>query len=234
MLFAREGSRVVIADVDYEGGRKVAQAITSNGGKSLFVRTDVSKSADAEKMVKSCVERFGRLDILANIAGIDVIGSVVDTPEEVWDRALGVMLKGVYLCSKYAIPVMARQGGGSIVNISSVYGFVAAANEAAYDAAKGGVVMLTKSMALDFGKDNIRVNCVCPGNTETPMIERFVKKYPNQPREQTLQNFGNRNAILKRLLKPEEIANVILFLASDESSAVTGSSYMVDGGMTVI
>jgi NAD(P)-dependent dehydrogenase (short-subunit alcohol dehydrogenase family) len=234
MLFSREGSKVVVADVDDAAGSNVAHAITSDGGEAIFVHADVTKSADAERLVKSCVERFGRLDILANIAGIGPIGTVLTTPEDVWDKVMAVNLKALYLCSKYAIPVMARHGGGAIINMASVSGLVGGTDEAAYDASKGGVVQLTKSMALDFGKDNIRVNCVCPGNTHTPMLDRLVEKYPEQPREKTFEHFKNKNVALKRLIKPEEVASVVLFLASNEASAVTGSAYVVDGGWTVI
>jgi NAD(P)-dependent dehydrogenase (short-subunit alcohol dehydrogenase family) len=235
LLFAKEGSKVVVADVDDVTGSNVAHAITSDGGEAIFVHTDVTKSTDSEKMVKECVERFGRLDILANIAGILSFGTVVSTPEEVWDRVVGINLKGVYLCSKYAIPAMVRQGGGTIVNMCSVSGLVGGTNEVAYDASKGGVLLLTKAMALDCGKDNIRVNCVCPGNVDTPMLVHAAQDlFPAQPREKTLTNFGNKNVALKRLIKPEEIASVVLFLASDESSAVTGSAFVADGGWTAI
>jgi len=233
-LFAKEGCKVVVGDVDDPGGVSAAQAIKTDGGQAIFVHTDVTKPGDAQRLIESCLEQFGRLDILANIAGVFSAGSVVATSEDVWDRVMSINLKGMYLCSKYAIPVMVQQGGGAIVNLASVSGLVAAADEAAYDASKGAVIMLTKSMALDFGKDKIRVNCVCPGNTHTPMIDRVLEKYANLPPETTLQNLANKNAVLKRLIRPEEVASVVAFLASDESSAATGGVYMVDGGWTVI
>lgn len=233
LLFAKEGSPVVIADVDDIAGSAVADAIVSDGGRSIFVHTDVTKSGDAEGMVKKCVERFGRLDILANIAGISPVGTVVSTPEDVWDRVMAINLKGVYLCSKFAIPAMVRSGGGAIINMASVLGLVACSNDSAYDASKGAVIQLTRSMALDFGKDNIRVNCVCPGNTDTPMIDFLVKQYC-EPREKTLESFKSMNAALRRLIKPDEVAAVVLFLASDESSAVTGSPYLVDAGWSAV
>jgi NAD(P)-dependent dehydrogenase (short-subunit alcohol dehydrogenase family) len=146
ILFAKEGCKVVIADFDDIGAASTVQTIKADGGQAIFVHTDVTKSGDAEKMVETCVREFGGLDILANIAGIFSSGSVVDTSEEVWDRVISVNLKGLYLCSKYAIPVMVRGGGGAIVNLASISGLVAAPDEAAYDASKGAVIMLTKSI----------------------------------------------------------------------------------------
>ena len=235
MLFAKEGSKVTVADVDDATGSSAVEAIKAAGGQAIFVHTDVTKSKDTENMVNKCVERFGRLDILANIAGILPFGTVVTTTEEVWDKVLDINLKGVYLCCKYAVPVMVRQGGGTIINMCSVSGLVGGTNEVAYDASKGGVLLLTKAMALDHGKDHIRVNCVCPGNTDTPMLVHAAQDlFPTQDREKSLAGFGNKNVALKRLIKPEEIAAVVLFLASDESSAVTGSALVADGGWTAI
>ncbi|HKM77179.1 MAG TPA: glucose 1-dehydrogenase [Candidatus Bathyarchaeia archaeon] len=234
LLFAKEGSKVVVADIDDKAGSSTADAIASNAGESIFVHTDVTISSDADRLVSQCIKRFGRLDVLFNNAGIIVAGTVVSTPEDAWDRVMEVNVKGVYLCSKYAIPVMVRQGGGSIVNTASVLGLVASKDDSAYVTSKGAVVQLTKSMALDFGKDNIRVNCVCAGNTDTPMIDYVIRQHPEQPRDKMLEYFWNQNAVIKRPIKAEEVASVVLFLASDESSAVTGSTYLVDGGWSAI
>ena len=231
-LFAKEGAKVVIADIDNKRGEETAQMIRESRGEAMFVHADVSKSADAERMVKTTAEKYGKLDVLVNNAAINPRGTVVDTTEEIWDKVINVNLKGVFLVSKHAIPIMAERGGGTIINIASVNGFVALANEAAYDAAKGGVVMLTKAMAIDHSRQNIRVNCVCPGATDTPLLRRSINVALDPEKQR--KTFMEYNVALHRLIKPEEIAYAVLFLASDESSAVTGAAYMVDGGWTAV
>lgn len=232
VLFAKEGCKVVVADVDVGKGEETVKMISDSGGDAMFLRADVSKSADAQAITRSAIERYGKLDIVFNNAGINPVGTVVDTTEELWDRVTDINLKGMFLVSKYAIPEMARAGGGVIINNASVNGFVALPNEVAYDASKGGVVMLTKAMAVDHGPQNIRVNCVCPGNTDTPLVQGYIDGSPDP--EQTKRMIYEKNAIIRRLIRPEEIARTVLFLASDDASAVTGAAYVVDGGSTAV
>jgi NAD(P)-dependent dehydrogenase (short-subunit alcohol dehydrogenase family) len=231
-LFAKEGSKVVVADLDAEKGQETVQMITDNGGDAVFVRTDVTKAAEAKRLVEMTLEEYGALNILFNNAGINPVGTVVDTSEETWNKVIDTNLKGVFLVSKFAIPAMTRTGGGTIVNNASVNGFVALPNEAAYDASKGGVVMLTKAMALDHGSQNIRVNCVCPGVVDTPLAQGYIAASPDP--EQARRMVSEKNAIINRLIRPEEVAQVVLFLVSDDASAVTGAAYLVDGGGTCI
>ncbi len=232
ILFANEGAKVAVADLVIMKGEETIQRITESNGEAIFVKADVSKSYDAKKMINTVLENYGKIDIVFNNAGISPVGTVVDTSEELWDKVMNINLKGIFLVSKYAIPVMAKGGGGVIINTASVGGIVALPNEVAYDTSKGGVIMLTKAMAVDHGPQNIRVNCVCPGVTDTPILQEYIdgSLNPDKTRKILIEN----NAILRRLIKPEEIAYTVLFLASDEASAVTGAAYIVDGGNTVV
>ena len=226
LLFSEEGAKVVVCDVDAERGVKVRDEIVERGGDAIFVRADVTKAEDVRRLVKETVKKYGRIDVLVNNAGIASIGTVLDVPEEEWDRVLAVNLKGPFLCSKYVVPEMIKAGGGVIVNVASVLGLVGSRGEAAYCASKGGLVALTRAMALDFAEHNIRVNCVCPGSVETPMREHVLAKKAKKESRST----GEAEIPLGRVARPEEIARAILFLASDDSSYATGSILVVDGG----
>ena len=176
ILFSREGAKIAVVDIDRTSGREETVAlIKEKGGDALFLKVDVSKAEDVERMVNETIEHYSKIDILFNNAGINPLGSVVDTSLEIWNRTIDVNLKGVFLCMKYTIPFMERQGGGSIVNTASINGLVGLYNEAAYDASKGGVVLITKATALDFGSKNIRVNCICPGVSDTPLMRKYVE-----------------------------------------------------------
>jgi NAD(P)-dependent dehydrogenase (short-subunit alcohol dehydrogenase family) len=227
LLFAKEGAAIAIVDLNETEGQTVAQKIVDNGGKAIFVRADVSKAADCQLAIKQAVEKFGKLDILFNNAGIIRRASVVETSEDEWDKVMAINVKSVFLLSKYAIPVMAQNGGGVIVNTASGWGLAGGRNAAAYCASKGAVVLLTKAMALDHAAQNIRVNCVCPGDTDTPMLRDEAKQL-GKPEDQFLSESAQRP--LRRIGKPEEIAQAALFLASDASSFVTGTALVVDGG----
>jgi NAD(P)-dependent dehydrogenase (short-subunit alcohol dehydrogenase family) len=229
LLFAKEGAKVVIADCDSESGAETVGIIREDGGEAAFVQVDVSKADDAEKMARKTVEMYGKLDILVNNAGIYMQANAVEMMEEDWDRILDVNLKGVFLCSKYCIPEMIKGGGGSIVNIGSEAGIVGIKNQVAYNVSKSGVIALTKSMALDFALDNVRVNCLCPGRTLTPLVEKVINEA--QDPESTRRAL-EEDRPLERMGRPEEIAAGILYLASDESPYATGSILSIDGGYT--
>jgi NAD(P)-dependent dehydrogenase (short-subunit alcohol dehydrogenase family) len=228
LLFAQEGAAVVVADLNAVRGQAVADEINAQGGQALFVACDVTKAADCEQAVRQAVETFGGLDVVVNNAGTTVRRSVVDLEEADWDRVMAVNAKSVYLVSKAAILVMQRAGrGGSIVNISSGWGLVGGANAAVYCASKGAVVLLTKATALDFAADNIRANCLAPGDTDTPMLRDEAAQL-GQPEASFLADAASRP--LGRVGTPEEIAQAALFLASDAASFVTGAVLVVDGG----
>jgi NAD(P)-dependent dehydrogenase (short-subunit alcohol dehydrogenase family) len=221
--FAREGARVVVADLNEETGCETVSAVRAHGGEACFVRTDVSHLEDTLRMVDTALEEYERLDILVNSAGIYSRGDVVDTSVEDWNRLLSVNLTGVFLCCKAAIPALRRAGGGAIVNISSSVGWhYAAPGIAGYAASKFGVTGLTKAMACDHLRENIRVNCICPGPTDTPLLRTSRSS-------EELLAFMKAQPI-GRLGSPEEIAAATLFLVSDEASFVTGVAFPVDGG----
>ena len=225
-LFVAEGAKVAIGDVDTEGGEETVRLARAAGGEVFFQRTDVSSAADADALVKATVQRWGALHVLHNNAYWAPTGkNVLNTSEEEWDRTQDITLKSMYLMSRAAIPEMLKADGGSIVNMASVAGVVGSANFSAYAAAKGGVVALTKSMATDFGKQGIRVNCIAPGPISTPAIAE-LRKDPAWLERQL------KRLLLKDLGRPKDIAYAVLYLACDESSFVTGLTMLVDGGAT--
>lgn len=225
LLFAREGAKVVVVDINQIGGQDTVETICQGGGEAIFVLADVTGAADAERMVKTAVETYGQLDILFNNAGVAHRASVDECSVEDWDRVIAINLKGVFLGSKYAIPVMKRQGGGTIINTASGAGLVGTVRSPAYCASKGGVVLLTKQMALDFARDNIRVNAICPGAVDTPLMEVVFREISDDLAE------GKRiyEERLPRggMLAPEQVAHAALYLASDESGFMTGNPFMV-------
>jgi NAD(P)-dependent dehydrogenase (short-subunit alcohol dehydrogenase family) len=231
LLFAREGARVVVADVVAAAGEETVAQIKNEGGAAIFAQADVSKAEQVARMVGLAVETYGRLDILFNNAGLTLPARVTETSEEVWNLSLDVNLKGVMLGCKYAIPEMQKVGGGSIINTASMLGLVASPRQAPYCAAKGGVVLLTKQLALDYARDNLRVNCICPSEVDTPMHRKFIAESPDP--EATKQRLLERIP-LNRVARPEEIAAAALFLASDDSSYVIGVALPVDGGLTAL
>jgi NAD(P)-dependent dehydrogenase (short-subunit alcohol dehydrogenase family) len=226
LRFAAEGARVVAADLVENS--QLAEAVGSAAGTISSIPTDVSKADSVANLFSSTLERHGRLDVLVNCAGIELARTATDTIEDDWDRLMNVNLKGVFLCAKAAVPAM-RPQGGVIINVASELGLVAAPELAAYCASKGGVIQLTKAMAIDHAAENIRVNCVCPGPINTPLLDRIIATAadPNRERRETVEK-----VLLKRLGEPREIANVILFLASSESSFMTGAIVVADGGLT--
>lgn len=226
-LFARQGAAICIADIDTTAGQLVADEIIADGGRAIFVRCDVTNAVDCQTAVRKMVAEFGGIDILFNNAGIIRRASVVDTSEEEWDRVMDVNVKSIFLFGKYAIPFMVEAGEGAVVNISSGWGLVGGRRAASYCASKGAVVLLTKAMALDHGEDNIRVNCICPGDTDTPMLRHEAQQL-GESEESFLVEAANRP--LKRIGKPEDIAHAALYLVSDSAAFVTGTTLIVDGG----
>ena len=231
LLFAREGASVVVADLDSGAGEETVAHIEREGGKALLVQVDVVESAEVERMIRITVETFGRVDVLFNNAGVNFAATVVDITDEIWSRSLDVNLKGVMLGCRHAIPEMLKSGGGSIINTASMLGLVASPRQAPYAAAKGAVVMLTRQVAIDYAQRNIRVNCLCPSEVNTEMNRRFIEQSPDP--EATLRRVLAR-VPMDRMAEPEEIAAAALFLASDDSSYITGVALPVDGGLTAM
>ena len=229
VLFAAEGAGVAITGRNESRGHVVTARILEAGGSAIFLRTDVRKAAECRRAVESTISRFGRLDILFNNAGVFYARDALNCTEEEWDLQLDVNLKGTFLMSKYALPGMIAQGRGVIINNSSGWGIVGGDKAVAYCASKGGVVLLTKAMAVDHGRQGIRVNCICPGDVETPMLPEDAR-FRGMNWEEYLA--GCRNRPLGRIGTAEEIAKAALFLASDDSSFMTGASLVVDGGGT--
>lgn len=227
---AREGAAVTVLDVDAEAAMMVVDEIARAGGRALAITGTVASATDAERSVAATVERFGRLDVLVNSAAVVIYAKVTDLAEEDWDRQLDTNLKGQFLMAKYAIPQMRIRGGGVIVNFSSVQAVVSQREVAAYAASKGGVVSLTKTLALDHAQEGIRVNCILPGSVRTPMLWQAAERGPGDP-EQTIAAWGRIHP-RGTVIEPDEVATVVLFLASDAASAVTGGAYTVDAGLS--
>lgn len=229
-LFAEEGAKVVAVDWNREAGEKAVKNIRETGGEALFCCADVSSEQDAQRMVNTALDAYGRLDTLFNNAAIQVMARLADTSEEVWDRIQSVNLKGVFLGSKYAIPAMIRGGGGSVINTASVLGFVGDPDLAAYCAAKGGVIALTRAAAIAYGPQGVRVNSICPGDVDTPLVQDYFNKDPDPQRLR--QEVVSKYA-LRRIGLPRDIAQLAVFLASEASSFITGAALVIDGGLTV-
>ncbi|MFZ0797670.1 MAG: SDR family oxidoreductase [Terriglobales bacterium] len=227
VLFAREGAAIALADVNADAGQRVADEIAQSGGHAFFEPMDVTRAADCQRLVARAIHEFGRIDILFNNAGIIRRATVLDLSEEDWDRVMAVNVKSIFLLSREVIPHLQKASGGTIINTASGWGLAGGAKAAVYCASKGAVVLLTKAMAIDHGPQKIRVNCICPGDTDTGML-----------REEALQ-LGEENSRfhaesakrpLGRVGTAEEIAQAALYLASDASSFVTGTALIVDGG----
>jgi NAD(P)-dependent dehydrogenase (short-subunit alcohol dehydrogenase family) len=228
-LFAAEGARLVVADKNEAAAEAVAGECRAAGAEAVALGIDVSRAADAERMVAETLRAFGRLDVLVNNAGYGIAGSVLDTDEKAWDDLMAVNVRGVFLCSKYAIPAMKAQGGGTIVNTASVVASIGIRNRAAYCASKGAVAALTRAMAIDHVDDGIRCNAIAPGTIDTPYFDDILRRSPDP---EAVRRALAARQLLGRLGTPEEIAAGILFLASDESRFATGSILTLDGGMT--
>jgi NAD(P)-dependent dehydrogenase (short-subunit alcohol dehydrogenase family) len=225
--FAAEGAAVVITGRNAERGEQLVATITANGGEALFIRSDVRFAEQCRQAVEQTLEHFGKIDVLFNNAGVFHPKSIPECTEEEWDETIDSSLKGAFLMSKYVLPSMIEQGSGSIIHTSSGWGILGGDKAAAYCAAKGGLIVMAKAMAIDHGPDGIRVNCVCPGDVLTPMLPDDAEK-----RGMSWDDYaaGASERPLGRIGEAGEIADAVLFLASDESSFVTGESLVVDGG----
>lgn len=232
LKFSQEGAKVIVVDINKKTGERVASEITKSSQDALFLPADVSKTNDVKNVFQEVQKKYGRLDILYNNASIYLAekdGRIVDIEEDIWDRVIAVNLKSIYLFCKYAIPLMIKSGGGSIVNTASSAGVIGIPNCDAYTATKGAVIALTRSMAVEYGPKNIRVNCIAPAAIKTPMLGLSNLDNPNFDEK----SFLALRTPLRRYGDPEEIANIAIFLASDESSYINGAIIVADGGITI-
>ena len=224
ILFSEKGAKVVLAGRRFDPLKDTLSCLKEHSGRGLIVQTDVSKESEARRLIEETLRVFGRLDILVNNAGIEgPYKTVPEISEDEWDDVVGINMKGVFLCSKFAIPAMRKSGRGVITNVSSNWGIVGAGNSVAYCASKAGVILLTKAMAIDHATDGIVVNCVCPGDVDTPMTERSLKSYPE---------WETQKPNAAKLISPKEIAHAILYLVSDNAEMTTGTSLVIDNGAT--
>ena len=228
-MFAREGAAIVACDIDSEGLRETAERVSGAGGTILGLEGDVTRAEDVRRWVDEAVATYGKLNVLYNNAGIfpDEDGSVADVDEAVFEHVLDVNLKGVYLCCKFGVPALIRAGGGSIVNVASFVALLGCTvPQDAYTASKGGVLSLTRSLAVQFGPDNVRANAICPGPIETPLLRELLRD--EDARQRRLSRIP-----LGRFGQPEDVVNAALYLASDESAWMTGTTFVVDGGISI-
>jgi NAD(P)-dependent dehydrogenase (short-subunit alcohol dehydrogenase family) len=227
-VLSKEGAKVVVVDWDEIAGARTAEEIRRSGGDAIFVKCDVSNEDQVKAMVRMAIDKYGRIDVLVNNAGVGVYKPVLEATSQDWDYCLSVNLKGVFLCSKYVIPHMQAVGKGAIVNISSVHAHATVNGVAPYAASKGGITALTRNMAIDYGPA-IRVNAIAPGWVLTPLIQSIFDGY-DDPAEQ--QRLVEQRQVMKRIGRPEDVGQAAAFLASDEASFITGTQLFVDGGLT--
>lgn len=228
LAFAHAQARVVVSDVDREGGLETVALIRDAGREALFVQADVSRSGDVDSMVRQTISAYGRLDVAHNNAGVEpVMASISESSEADWDRVIGINLKGVWLCLKYEIAAMLQHGGGSIVNSASVVGFLGQRDMASYVASKHGVLGLTKTAALEYADAGIRVNAVCPAIVATPMLDRFTGGDAKVAAALTA------SYPVKRLIAPQEVADAVLWLSSEKASYLNGHALVLDGGFSI-
>lgn len=228
LTFAGAGAKVVVADVQAEGGNETVALINGTGGEATFIETDVAVAKDVEALISRTVATYGGLDIAYNNAGIEPpVAKMADIVEEDWDKVISINMKSIWLCMKYEIKAMLERGGGAIVNMASVVGFLGQPEMASYVAGKHAVLGLTRTAALEYVADNIRVNAVCPAIVDTPMVERFTKGDAEVVAALTAQY------PMKRLLDPQEVADAVLWLCSDKASYLNGHSLVMDGGFSI-
>ena len=228
MVFAAEGAKVLAADIDDAGGRETAARILEQGHEAVFGRVDVSSEAEIKRMAEDAVDRWGRIDILFNNAGVVLVKALEETTEDEWDRLMSVNVKAAFLAIKHVVPHIRRSGGGAILNTGSIAAFTGQLGTPVYSASKGAIALLTKSLALDYGRDRIRVNCLCPGITDTPMLREHL----GHGAEGEARIRGRLSRVpLGEILQPEDVARAALYLVSDDSAGITGVMHVVDGGL---
>lgn len=228
IAFAREGAKVVIADRDEEGGAETAAAIAAEGHEAYYARVDVSREADIRRMVEDTIARWDRIDILFNNAGVLLVKQIEEMTEEEWDRVMSINVKAAFFTIKHVAPHMRCNGGGSILNTGSIASLAGQVGTPVYSASKGAIALLTKSLALDFGRDRIRVNCICPGITDTPMLREHL----GHGSEGEARIMARLTRVpLGEILSPEDVARAALYLVSDDSAGITGILHVVDGGL---
>lgn len=227
--FHAEGARVALLDIDEPRGQEVVADLGGREAGVLFLRCDITREADVERAMAETIATFGGLDILVNNAGVNTYFDATTMTEEEWERVFAVDLKGAWLCAKHAIPTLRQRGGGAIVNIASLHAFMTTYGMFPYAAAKSGVVGMTRSLALDYGPEQIRVNAICPGWTRTQLVDEWLQLQPEGPaaEQRVLEQHP-----LRRMATPAEIANVVSFVASDEASFITGAALVIDGGLS--
>jgi NAD(P)-dependent dehydrogenase (short-subunit alcohol dehydrogenase family) len=230
LKFAQNGYNITIIDINEEKGKKAARKVRDQGREAIFCLCDISNKEQVQRAAKDTKEKLGRADVLINNAGLEVRGSIMQCAEEDWDTLYSINLKGIYYMSNAFVPLLMEQGAGSIVNTGSILGYRTVAERAAYSSSKGAIDTLTRSMAFDLAPD-IRVNCVVPGAIDTPLLRGSINDSPD-PAE--TENFLGAKSVFNRLGTPEEVANVMYFLASDDASFVTGATYFVDGGWSIL
>jgi NAD(P)-dependent dehydrogenase (short-subunit alcohol dehydrogenase family) len=228
IAFAREGARVVVADINRQGGGETAAAIAAAGHDAVFAYIDVSKEEDIQKMIEDTVARWGKIDILFNNAGVLLVKPIQEMTGDEWDRVMSINVKAAFLAIKHAVKHMRRSGGGAILNTGSIASFTGQSGTPAYSASKGAIALLTKSLALDLGRDRIRVNCICPGITDTPMLREHLGH--GSEGESRIRSRLSR-VPLGEILRPEDVARAALYLVSDDSAGITGILHVVDGGL---
>ncbi len=228
MVFAAEGARVLAADIDEPSGRETVARILEQGHEAVFARVDVSSETEIKQMAEDTVARWGRIDILFNNAGVVLVKALEETTEDEWDRLMSINVKAAFLAIKHVVPHMRRSGGGAILNTGSIASFTGQLGTPVYSASKGAIALLTKSLALDYGRDRIRVNCLCPGITDTPMLREHLGH--GAEGEARIQGRLSR-VPLGQILQPEDVARAALYLVSDDSAGVTGVMHVVDGGL---
>jgi 3-hydroxybutyrate dehydrogenase len=233
--FAQAGANFVIADVDPAAGERAKAELRALGVEGEFVATDVSKSAQVQKLIHAAADRFGRIDILVNNAGLQHIAPIILFPEERWEHLIGVMLTGTFLCCKYALPYMIRQKWGRVINVASLHGKVASPFKAAYISAKHGVLGLTKVIALEAAEHNITANAICPAYVRTPLVDKQIEEQASQhaiSRDDVIRKIMTEPAAIHRLLEPDEVASLALYLCGDAASGITGAAIDIDLGWT--
>lgn len=229
LAFAREGAKVVVADTNDAGGEETAASIRAEGREAVFIHADVRSETEIANLAGEAIARWDKIDILFNNAGVVLVRSVEEMTEEEWDRVMGINVKGAFLATKYVVPHMRRVGRGAILNTGSIASLAGQVGTPAYSASKGAIALLTKSLALDLGRDHIRVNCICPGITDTPMLREHLG-HGNEGENRIRTRLSR--VPLGKILTPEDVARAAVYLVSDDSEGITGILHVVDGGLT--